>query len=324
MPTQKQWLTKTERQQYQSRLTWLEQMGIPIGHAVDCPPEAERITFDQTQYEIAKLYELPWGEVAVLVPAKMSVLKSGVLIREVAVKTPWDNWPLELWASEDSPYYQDVIRSLYHFPPTVLNPWLEPEVPLRPRQTEGVIIAGGYVNVPAECRDEALVKVDLLLRDERHNEFCFDFGVEVDRRYMREYERRRPQRQLELARSTGGGGLFAPASGPPGDQKRVPRESIIKQSHASAGMTQLATQELRNQTIRRPNAGALGIASDTRADAQCISPHRRVARSTLHRPEGPWAGQVIIPRRAAIALAPFRPSPVRKPQPIGSSQSNDL
>jgi hypothetical protein len=228
MPTQKL-RTKTERQQYRSRLARLEQMGIPIGHAVDCPPEAERITFDQTEYEIPKLYELPWGEVAVLVPAKMTVLRSGLLITEVAVKTPWDDWPLELWASEDSPYYQDLIGFLYHSPPTVLNAWLEPEVPLRPRRTQGVIIAGGYVDVPAECRDEEVVRVELLLRDQRRNEFCFDFGVEVDRRFMREYERRRQQRQLELARSTGGGGLFAPASGPLGDQKRVPRESIIKQ-----------------------------------------------------------------------------------------------
>jgi len=245
MPTQKQWLTKTERQQYQSRLTRLEQMGIPIGHAVDCPPEAERISLDQTQYEIAKLYELPWGEVAVLVPAKLTVLRSGILMTEVALKTPWDDGALELWASGDSPYYQDVIRSLYHSPPTVLNSWLEPEVPLRPRQTEGVIIAGGYVNVPAECRDQARVKVSLLLLDERRNEFCFDFGVEVDRIFMREHERRRQQRQLKLARSTGGGGLFAPASGPPGDQKRVPRESIIKQSHASGEHDAPATQELR-------------------------------------------------------------------------------
>jgi len=229
MPTQKWRLTKTERQQYRSRLARLEQMGIPIGHAVDCPPEAERITFDQTEYEIAKLYELPWGEVAVLVPAKMTVLRSGLLITEVAVKTPWDDWPLELWASEDSSYLRQVINSLYHSPPTILNPWLEHEVPLRPRQTEGLIIACGNADVPAECRDEEVVRVELLLRDERLNEFCFDFGVEVDRRFMREYERMRQQRQRELARSNGGGGLFAPASGPSEDQKRVPRESIIKQ-----------------------------------------------------------------------------------------------
>jgi hypothetical protein len=234
MPTQKQWLTKTERKQYQSRLTRLSRIGIPIGCAVDSPPEAERITLDQTHYEIAKLYELPFGQVAVLVPAKMSVLKSGVLVTEVAVKTPWNDWPLELWAPEDCTYYQDVIRFLYHSPPTVLNPWLEHEVPLRPRQTEGVIIAGGHVDVPADCSDEAAVRVELLLRDERRNELCFDFHVEVDRKFMREYERGRQQRLLELARSTGGGGLLVPASGPPGNQKRVPRESIIKQSQASA------------------------------------------------------------------------------------------
>jgi hypothetical protein len=229
MPTQRLCLTQTKDQEYRARLRRLGQLGIRIGRAVDPRPEPDRISIEQTEYELAKLYELPYGEVAVLVPAKLTVLRSGILITEVEVKTPWDDWPLELWASEDSPYYQDVIRSLYHFPPTVLNPWLEPEVPLRPRQTEGVIIAGGHVNVPAECRDEALVKVDLLLRDERRNELCFDFGVQLDRSVMNKYERRRRQRQLELARSTGRGGLFAPASGPPGDQRRVPRESTIKQ-----------------------------------------------------------------------------------------------
>lgn len=156
-------------------------------------------------------------------PAKMTVLKSGILITHVAMMTPWEDFPLDLWDSRESSYYTDVIGGLCHFPPTVLNPWLKRDVPPRPRQVEGVIIAHGYISVPPECHDETLVTVSLLLMDERRNELSFEFGVRVDRSVMRKCERRQRER-LAFARSTKGSGLFEPKGGQPGERySRVER-----------------------------------------------------------------------------------------------------
>jgi hypothetical protein len=232
MPTQRSRLTKTEDQEYRARLSGLEQVGIPIGHAGDPSHEPDGLTLEQTEDELASIYELPLKEVAVVVPVKMKVLRPGGSIMNFAMMTPWDDWPLELSDLEGRPYYQHLIGGLYHYPPILLNDWLTGEVPLRPGKVEGVIIAYGYIPVPSQCHDETLVTVQLLLEDERRKELSFDFGVRVNRRVMRKWERRQRD-QLGLARWNKGVGLYEPKRGQPGDQKSVSRERAIKQPHAS-------------------------------------------------------------------------------------------
>lgn len=137
--------------------------------------------------------------------------------------------PLDLWDPKESAYYADLIGGLYHFPPKVLNPWLERDVPLRPRQVEGVIVAHGYVSVPPQCHDETRVTVKLLLEDERRNELCFDFRVGMDRSVMRKCERRQRERR-EFARSVDGRGLVE-RKGLRDQQSAFPGEAL-KQPHA--------------------------------------------------------------------------------------------
>jgi hypothetical protein len=131
--------------------------------------------------------------------------------------------PLDLWDPKESAYYADLIGGLYHFPPRVLNPWLERDVPLRPRQVEGVIIAHGYVSVPCECHDETVVGMKLLLMDERRNELRFDFRVGVDRSVMRKCERGQRGRR-EMARSVKGRGLVE-RKGLRDQQRALPKAS---------------------------------------------------------------------------------------------------
>ena len=240
MPTQRLRLNTTEDQAYRARLSRLEKLGIPVGCAVDSRHKPDRLTFEQTPYEFARIYELPSGEVAAVVPATMTVLRSGILITHVAMMTPWEDCPLDLWDPEGSPYYKDLIGGLCQFPLTVLNPWLERDVPLRPRQVEGVIIAHGYISVPPECHDETLVTVKLFLMDERRNELSFGFGVRVDRSVMRKCERQQRERRA-FAQSTKGGELFEPKRGQPGDQKSVSPGETLKQPRASGkiGATKL-------------------------------------------------------------------------------------
>jgi hypothetical protein len=233
MPTRKLRLTKTEAQEHRTHLLRLEQRGIPIGYAGDPSPEVDRFTLKQIEHGFARIYELPSGAVAVVAPAKLTVRISGLLFTDHELRLPWDDFPLQLSDPEENPDYQQLITWLPHYsPPKILNRLLTPEVPLRPSQVQGVIFAEGWTDVPPECHDESLVTVELLLRDERRNEFCFEFGVRMDRSVKREYERRQRERH-ERTRSTRGGGLYGPAGGQLGDQKSVSQEEAINLRDAS-------------------------------------------------------------------------------------------
>jgi hypothetical protein len=231
MPTRKSRLTKTEYQEYRARLLRLEKMGIPIGCADDPSPEPDRLILEQIHHDLARIYDLPSGEVEVVVPAKMTVLISGLLITHVEMMVPGDDFPLELSDPEESFYYQDLIARLPDSP-TVLNHWLTSEVPLRPRQVEGVIFANGWTSFPTEWHDETLVKVELLFWDERCNEICVEFGVRVDRSLRRKYERLQRERR-RAAPLTRRPGLYAPEGGTLGDEKSVSPEEAIKPRHSS-------------------------------------------------------------------------------------------
>src|SRR5208282_6076257 len=194
MPTHKLRLTNIEDQENRTLLSQLEKMGIPIEAAADASPEPERLTLKQTQNDFAGIYELPMGEVGVVVPAEMTVLKSGMLITDVAVRIPGDDCPIDLWDPEEvSHFHKELIRVLYHFPPRLLNPYLKPELPLNVCRVEGVIIAQGSSSFFSKYHDHSPVMVQLLLKDERANELCFDFGVAVDRSVTHDRERRRRQ-----------------------------------------------------------------------------------------------------------------------------------
>src|ERR1022692_3887376 len=63
MQTQKLRLTTTEDQAYRTRLSRLEELGIPVGCAVDPRPEPDRLMFEQTEGELPAIYELPSDQV---------------------------------------------------------------------------------------------------------------------------------------------------------------------------------------------------------------------------------------------------------------------
>jgi hypothetical protein len=224
--------TRTDDQEYCARLSRLEALGIAVGCADNRPHQPDRLTFEQTPEELARIYELPFGEAAVVIPATMTVLKSGPLITKVAIMTPWDEEPLDLWDPQESPYHSDLMGGLSQFPPTALNSWLERVVPLRPRKLQGVIIAHGYICVPPECHDETLVPVQLLLDDERRDELSFEFGVRVDRSVMRKCERRQRERR-EFVPSTRGLGLIEPKRGQLRDQKSHSPQEAMKRLRGS-------------------------------------------------------------------------------------------
>jgi hypothetical protein len=228
MPKRKLTLTRTADRENRTLLSRLEQLGVQTGPAP--PPEPRRLILEQI--DEARIYQLPADAVGVVVPVKMIILKS-VMITEVGMMLPWDDFPLDLSDAEDSPdnpnYKHLISRLPYHLP--AINHLLTSDVPLSTQRAEGVIIAQGYSRVPPKYHDETRVKVELFLRDERHNELCFDFGVRVDRSVMLTFERRHRER-LTYAQSKKRPGSWTPKRGQPGDQKGVSREGVNKPPYA--------------------------------------------------------------------------------------------
>ena len=233
MPTSRSRLTRAEYQQYRTRLLRFERMGIPIGRTGDPSHEPTRLTLEQIDYEFAAFFELPGGQVAVVVPARMMVLIPGIMITDLEMTTPWDGPSLDLSDPEGEPFYQEVICGLPSFPPTILNHMLKRQRPLPRCQEEGVIIANGWSPVPPNCNDKTPpVTVKLFLRDERGNKLSFDFGARVDRSVNRKYERQQRERH-KGARSTKRVSLFEREDIQLGDPKSVAPEEAIK--HLQAG-----------------------------------------------------------------------------------------
>jgi hypothetical protein len=209
MPKQKLKLTKTEDQEYGARLLRLEEIGIQAGSVCHPSPEPDRLTLEQIEHDFARIYELPSGMVAVVVPVKIVVLVSGILITDFAITIPRIDCPLELSDPAENKYYPDLIDQLpYTYTGvTLLNDYLTSGVPLRPRQVKGVIIAEGWTSVPTGLHDDMLEKVELSMQDERHNELCFDFQVRGDSTLLLRYQRlqRKHYERIRLAKA---GGLF--------------------------------------------------------------------------------------------------------------------
>jgi hypothetical protein len=223
MPIRKRRLTRIETLEYRGRLAQLEKMGIRVGSTVDSPVDPDRLTLDEIHDGTAKIYDLPSNAVVVAIPARLSVLKSGMLITHVSVKIPWDDCPLELNQPEAGIVYEDLMLGALPSPlPKVLNRWLKSETPLRPRSVEGVILAEGWTSFPTDHQDSMPVTVQLLIEDERHNKIKFDFEARVDRNLKRRYERKRKRYFESIQPSTGG--LFEPLQPSPFWWRNGPHE----------------------------------------------------------------------------------------------------
>jgi len=217
-------------QESSDRLSRLERLGVPIGSAADRSPEPERLIFEQIPQEFARLYELPSGEVGVVVPARMTVLISGMLITNYEITTILDEFPLDLSDPDEWQNYPAMIDTLCSERP-LLNRYLTSSLPLRPCQVEGVIVANGWSVVPPQWHDNTTLRVKLCLQDERRNEIPFEFRVQLDRSLKRAYERKQARRRESMPLRRRGAGLFAPAAGPLGDPTSVAAKAINPKAH---------------------------------------------------------------------------------------------
>jgi hypothetical protein len=201
MPIRKPNLSKEELRKFRALILRLRAAGIDTGIS-GLPPVPERLGLWQLEYLFCRVHDLPGAQVAVILLCELMALSTGASIRDCTIWLPWGP-ELELCDPEDTPYYDDVIRGLPKWPPTVLNPWLRGEVSLpRGRKLTGIIIASGWVPIPAEYPDDSPVDVEIVVSNDQGSQLEFLFKAGVDRSVKRGYERKRqpPVDALRLTR----------------------------------------------------------------------------------------------------------------------------
>ena len=75
-------ITAAEKEEHRGRLLRLQQMGIATGDEGNFSTKPNRLILEQIDPEFARVHDLPDGEVAVIVLAKLTVLGSGVMITD--------------------------------------------------------------------------------------------------------------------------------------------------------------------------------------------------------------------------------------------------
>ncbi len=183
MPIRKSRLSKYEEVEYRTHLSRLGNIGVVIGSSGDLVSEPERFTLEQIDHEFARVHDLAAGEVAVVLPAKLTVRQAGVMITEAHLIPSWFDWKVDLDNVENNESInKEITQGLPFFPPRILNhEFVGRAVPLRPCQIEGVILGNGFSPIPPTFHDETPVTLDLLLLDERGNGFSWEFKARVDR-----------------------------------------------------------------------------------------------------------------------------------------------
>lgn len=181
-------LSAREAEDYRRCLLRLEEMGVEIGTVGNLPPESARMLLEQEDVELARIYEFPGNVVAVLLFAKLTVLRPGSLIMEVEITTTWSDSLLEL-SDPESFCYQKVMERLNTEAPNILNPLLLNHVPLRERQEEGIILAHGPAQVPHDCPDETPTTISFRLTDQTDHVLSVAFRACLDRSFKRKDER---------------------------------------------------------------------------------------------------------------------------------------
>jgi hypothetical protein len=147
---------------------------------------------------LAHAYDLPSGQLVVIVTALLTVLEPGVMIVDQQITTGPDEYFLELSDPREHKYryFWNVIQGLLNPPPTILNDLLaERSVPLSRCQQKGVIFATGWSSDPATYCEAPFLTIKLWLRDEQSNETYWEFRAEVNRSFRREYERLQQERR---------------------------------------------------------------------------------------------------------------------------------
>ena len=193
MPVSKPQLSRREARAYQTELLQLQKIGIPVGRAGDFSQarvsRLQGVRLSASDHECAKLYDMPGIDCAVVIPAKLLIPRSGILIESAEMCVPWDPMPLELEERERYRFFDKILRGMIPSPPTLLNSRLIGKENLYRGQWEGVIVGTSNSSVPLCYEEHAKVPITLSLWDEQGDVFHTTFHPRVMRVYKERYER---------------------------------------------------------------------------------------------------------------------------------------
>jgi len=180
----------------------LQRLKIQMADMDALRPTLARFALVQTWTELARVHDLPNGQVAVSLMAKLIIIKSGVMFTDVAIFPQWDDCSLDLEEEpQEHPHFEEFTRDSPAYRPTILNRFLvNHPVPLRTCQREGLIIATGWNSVPLNYPNEKRLSFTLCLTDELGSESRCTFYARVDRSLKAQRERQRPDPRLVAER----------------------------------------------------------------------------------------------------------------------------
>jgi hypothetical protein len=113
------------------------------------------------------------------------------MITDATLFPQWDDCSLDLEEPQEHQYFEEFTQDFPTYRPKILNKYLvDCPRPLQICQLQGLIIATGWIRVPAEYPDEKRVSFHLCLRDEQEREYDYYFYARVDRRLKIQQERK--------------------------------------------------------------------------------------------------------------------------------------
>jgi hypothetical protein len=202
--------TVLKQSDYQSCLRHLREIGVVTG---PIPPTGSKHTLpklEQIDADLARVYELPDEEVAVVLPAKLTVLHSGGMIMDMRLTLPWSDCLLEVGDPRNHQFFPEVTQD-WPGPLKILNDWLvDREVPLRTCQRSGLIVGTGWAPVPAAYPANREVQIELSLFDQWDNVMRFEFKARLDRHIARTSVVRRTSLLRNASTASKSAGLFEP------------------------------------------------------------------------------------------------------------------
>jgi hypothetical protein len=199
MPRARSRISNAEMKEGRDRLLRLDGIGVATGDTRNFSSKPNRFMLEQIDLGLARVYELPSGELVAALPARLTILEPGVMIVDRLMTTTWDECVFDLSdpREHEHPSLLNLTEGLYNQPPTILNDFLAGRsVPSRHCQMKGVIFATGWTSDLATHCEEPFLTIELLLRDERRNETNLEFKAEVDRSFRQRYERQQQERRL--------------------------------------------------------------------------------------------------------------------------------
>ncbi len=207
MPIRRSKLSQEEQRKCSALALRLDAAGVPTGTSSRLLIVPNSLELRQLDYLFCRVHDLPGGQVVLILPSELVALRARAAIRDFVISLAWGP-ELDLCDPEDIPRYDDLIGGLPEWPPTVLNPWLRGEDSLpRGMKLTGIIIATGWVPIPAEICDESPVDIQISITDDQGSQLELLWKAGVYRGLKRAYERKQ-QTPAEALRLTTRKSLF--------------------------------------------------------------------------------------------------------------------